>query len=157
MHFQSRMQKPALVRKIESLREYEETLEHFQNSAAYNELIVVVAPSAEQSLEFKLLQERHPNVTVINQRSLDQDEFRTRSFISSSHFVVAGTDSESFSSEELEELLLHTAYFKGQIMFANDVSERYSTSDEVLKTSSLVSTEFFKDALKGLTLPTLGI
>lgn len=157
VHFQSRMQKPALVRKIESLREYEETLEHFQSSAAYNELIVVVAPSAEQSLEFKLLQERHPNVTVINQRSLDQDEFRTRSFISSSHFVVAGTDSESFSSEELEELLLHTAYFKGQIMFANDVSERYSTSDEVLKTSSLVSTEFFKDALKGLTLPTLGI
>ncbi|PZP76942.1 MAG: hypothetical protein DI578_19425, partial [Ectopseudomonas oleovorans] len=123
----------------------------------YSELLVVVASTAEQSLEFKLLQERVPNVTVINQRSIEQREFRTRSFLRSSHFVLGDSGENHLSAADLEELMLHTAYFDGQILFAANAGERYKTSEETLQVGSLVSTSLLKHSLLGLNVPTLGI
>lgn len=157
VHFQSRMQKPALVQRVATFSEYKLAVEQFQAEGTYSELLVVVTSTAEQSLEFKLLQERVPNVTVINQRSIEQNEFRTRSFLQSSHFVLGGGGESRLSAADLEELRLHTAYFDGQIRFADNAGERYKTSEEALQVGSLVSTGLLKHSLLGLNVPTLGI
>ncbi|MDK8525527.1 glycosyltransferase [Corynebacterium sp. MSK150] len=157
VNFQKRLQAPAMVAHVSTFQQFDELVEAFEESSGYKELLVIVRESAEQSLEFKLLQKRVPNVTILNARSIENDEYRTRSFLSADKFVYSSNAKALPATEELEELQLHTAYFDGQIRFTNEGEQPYIVEEAPLSDGTLTSAQFLKDALRGGTVPTFRI
>ncbi|WP_143340339.1 glycosyltransferase [Corynebacterium sp. NML 120412] len=155
--FQSRHQQPTLICSIRSMSEFSEFINEFESRNCFSELLVIVESGAEQSLEFKLLQRRDEHVTIISERSIVENEFRVRSFMQSGHFVYADRSSDIPEVEEIEEMLLHTSYFEGQIKFAPSSELRYKSGPAPLSPASLVATSFVKEALTGREIPTYEI
>lgn len=75
----------------------------------------------------------------------------------SGHFVYADRSSDIPEAEEIEEMLLHTSYFEGQIKFAPSSELRYKSGPAPLSPASLVATTFVKEALTGREIPTYEI
>lgn len=155
--FQSRTQAPAAVALVNSPEDFDQVTAAFDQSSAYQELIVVVAQESTQSLEFELLHRRVPDVTVINERSLVNNEYRIRSFCRSSHFVRMVVGAPWPDEQVIEELQLHTAHFEGQIKFSADEGNRYETIESPVEDFALVPASFITSALSAGLLPTFTI
>lgn len=155
--FQSKAQAPAAVAVVKSKDDVDQATAAFEQSSAYHELIVVVAQDATQSLEFELLQRRMPGVTVINERSLVNNEYRVRSFCRSPHFVRVVPGAPWPDEGAIEEMQLHTSHFEGQIRYSADADNRYETLEGPVEDGAFVPASFITSALSSDLIPTFTI
>lgn len=157
LHFQSYTQQPTFVVRVSTFEEFESFYSKVQERRTTPRLLVVVNLDSEQSLEFKLLRERRPGVTVINERSVIGNEYRLRSFVATPHFVLWDNPELAPSESCIDELQLHSSYFTGQIAFSSCHEARYQVSEESIKPNALVASSYLKDALTGQNLPTYSV
>lgn len=154
LNFQKYSQTPTVVVRISTSDEWDQLLEEFEKRESLGKLLVIVSTDCEQSLEFKLLQQHIPGVNVLNERSILNHEFRTRSFIGTPEFILFDFSKSFPSDDEIEELQLHNSYFDGQIGFAEAGAELYSVSESKLVPNTILPTSLLVKALSGEELPT---
>ncbi|MGV0362917.1 CgeB family protein [Corynebacterium minutissimum] len=154
LSFQRYTKQPTFVVQVSTNEEFDQFHSRLQSFNDVPQLLVVVKKDSEQSLEFKLLRDRKPGVTVISERSLVEDEYRLRSFVSTPEFVLWETPEHLPSESEIEELQLHNSYFTGQIAFSDQQEELYQVSERFIKPASVVPTSYLKAALTGQKIPT---
>lgn len=82
-----------------------------------------------------------PHETIVSQREIDHQDYRSRNLISTPGAVIISLDTQPLSPQDVEYIESHATYAMHPISLTDAVNRRFTTSDDIPMTNIFVRAE----------------